>query len=551
MKINKILIVGGGSSGWMAAAGLIRQHPDLDITLLESSDIPRIGVGESTIGHINSYMNALGIKDEDWMHYCNATYKTSIKFTNFRENPGEVGKHVFHYPFGVMDFTDKELGPMEFFRLQSEFPDEFPPEEMAKFYHPHVIMADENKMTRNSLTLEPEKRIRGFDFKYDTAYHMDAALFGEYLKNHVCKPEGVKHIIDNMIGATKNEDGSIKSIVTEKNGELTADLYIDCTGFRALLIEKEMGSEFISFHDTLQNNSAWATNLEYADIENEMTSATNCTAIDAGWVWNIPLFNRIGTGYVYSNKFATKEEALEQFKRHLVSDDMDFKGPMEERLARLEKCEFRHIDIKHGVHKQAWIKNVVAIGLANGFIEPLESTGLMLTHEGIMKVIDTLHVKKGKHVTQWDIDTFNFSFYDQIKGFKDFISMHYTMSQRNDTPYWKYVTDGFTYSTDMIEYAPSVRNVYMDTAHRIMSSHKADLAMGGMIYIVAGHGYNVINKRILFDESDRGKEFDYWDAKKSKEAWFNYRDGELKEIINNLPTHYKYLKDNIHNKGVK
>jgi tryptophan halogenase len=544
MKINKILIVGGGSSGWMTAAGLIRQHPDLDITLLESSDVPTIGVGESTIGHINSYMNAIGLKDEDWMHHCNAAYKTSIKFTNFRENPDEVGKHVFHYPFGLMDYTDKKRGPQEFFELQTEFPEDFPPEEMAKFYHPHVIMADENKMTNNE-----NFEIRGFNFKYDTAYHMDAALFGTYLKNHVCKPEGVKHIVDNMTGVTKNEDGSIKTIVTEKNGELTADLYIDCTGFRSLLLEGQMGSEFVSFHDTLQNNAAWATNLEYADIENEMTSATNCTALGNGWVWNIPLFNRIGTGYVYSNKFTSKEEALEEFKRHLVSDMMDYQGPMEKRLERLNKCTFKHVDIKHGVHRQAWIKNVVGIGLANGFIEPLESTGLMLTHEGIMKIIDTLHNKKGKRITQWDIDSFNFTFFDQIKGFKDFISMHYTLSQRCDTPYWKHVTQGFTYDRDMVDYKSSIRNVYMDTANRMLNTHAYNHDMGGMIYICAGHGYNPLNKRVLYDSSDRFKHVNHdFDPAEQRKLWLDYKNGELKSAIDKLPSHYKYLKENIHNK---
>ena len=544
MKVNKILIVGGGSSGWMTAAGLIRQHPDLDITLMESTDIPTIGVGESTIGHINSYMNAIGLKDEDWMHHCNGTYKTSIKFTNFRENPGEVGTHTFHYPFGLMDYTDKKRGPMEFFELQAAFPKDFPSEDMAKFYHPHVIMADENKMTNNE-----NFEIRGFNFKYDTAYHMDAGLFGKYLKEYVCKPEGVKHIIDTMVSATKNEDGSIKCINTKGGLSLEADLFIDCTGFRSLLLEGEMGSEFISFHDTLMNDRAVATNLEYADIENEMTSATNCTALSSGWVWNIPLYNRIGTGYVYSSKFQTPEEAEAEFKAHLISDTMDYKGPMEKRLERLEKCQFKHIEIRHGVHKQAWIKNVVGIGLANGFIEPLESTGLLLTHEGIMKIIDTLHAKKGKKITQWDIDSFNFTFFDQIKGFKDFISMHYTLSQRDDTPYWKHVTQGFTYDRDMVDYKSSIRNVYMDTANRMLNTHSYNHDMGGMIYICAGHGYNPVNPRVLKDSSDRFKSyFDGFDHEEQRKIWLDYRDGELKKTINELPSHYKYLKQNIHNK---
>jgi hypothetical protein len=541
MNIKSVLIVGGGSSGWMTAAALIRQIPDLKITLLESNTIPKVGVGESTIGHINSYMNAVGLEDTDWMHLCNATYKTSIKFTDFRENPSDK-PHTFHYPFGVMDITDKPNGPMEFFMHNVEDPETFPPEEMAKYYHPHVLMADHNKMTDNK-----NFEVRGFNFKYDTAYHMDAGLFGEYLKNNVCIPEGVTHVVDEMIGTSKKEDGSLKTVVTKNSGELSADLFIDCTGFRSLLLEGEMGAEFVSFHDTLQNDRAIATVLPYIDVENEMTSATNCTAIDAGWVWNIPLFNRIGTGYVYSSKFATQEEALKQFKKHLVSNRMDYKGDQELMQKRVDEAEFRFIDIKHGAHKQAWVKNVVGIGLANGFIEPLESTGLMLTHEGIMKLIDVLHQHNG-FVTRFDIDTFNFTFFDQIVGFKDFISLHYTMSQRCDTPYWNYVTQELSYSPEMNNWIPKLRNAYMDVATRILHNHSYDLNMGGVIYIAAGHNYNPINKRYIKDDNDRYGTRQQFSLEDSKNAWLSYKEDVLLPTIESLPTHYKYLKDNIHNK---
>jgi tryptophan halogenase len=541
MNIKSVLIVGGGSSGWMTAAALIRQIPDLKITLLESNTIPKVGVGESTIGHINSYMNAVGLKDTDWMHLCNATYKTSIKFTDFRENPSDK-LHTFHYPFGVMDITDKPNGPMEFFMHNVEDPETFPPEEMAKYYHPHVLMADHNKMTDNK-----NFEVRGFNFKYDTAYHMDAGLFGEYLKNNVCIPEGVTHVVDEMIGTSKKEDGSLKTVVTKNSGELSADLFIDCTGFRSLLLEGEMGAEFVSFHDTLQNDRAIATVLPYIDVENEMTSATNCTAIDAGWVWNIPLWDRIGTGYVYSSKFATKEEALKQFKKHLVSNRMDYKGDQELMQKRVDEAEFRFIDIKHGAHKQAWVKNVVGIGLANGFIEPLESTGLMLTHEGIMKLIDVLHQHNG-FVTRFDIDTFNFTFFDQIVGFKDFISLHYTMSQRCDTPYWEHVTQKLSYSPEMNNWIPKLRNAYMDIATRILHNHSYDLNMGGVIYIAAGHNYNPINKRYIKDDNDRYGARQQFSLEDSKNAWLSYKEDVLLPMIESLPSHYKYLKDNIHNK---
>lgn len=540
MQINSVLIVGGGSSGWMTAAALVRQLPHLDITLIESSDIPTIGVGESTIGHINSYMNAVGLKDEEWMPHCNATYKTTIKFTNFRENPEEVGKHTFHYPFGVFDMTDKPNGPMEWFLLNSQDPNKWTPETYAEFYHPAVIMANHNKMTNNE-----NFEIRGFNFKYDTAYHMDAALFGQYLKNHVCKPEGVKHVVDTVLDAELAADGSIASIVTEKNGNLTADLYIDCTGFKSMLLEGKMGSEFESFGEQLMNDRAIATIIPYLDIENEMTSATNCTAIDCGWVWNIPLFTRIGTGYVYSSKFATEEEAEEQFRRHLAGKYMDYQGDKEALKKRADEAELRHIKIKHGTHKTGWIKNVVGIGLAMGFIEPLESTGLMLTHEGIMKLIDTLHRRNG-YVNQFDIDTFNFAFYDEITGFKDFIATHYALSRRNDTPYWKHVTEGFSYSPSMNNSIPEIKNLYMDLATRTLTSRRADFDMGGSSYIFAGQGYNVVNNRFLKDDNDRYGYRNQWKPDETTQKWDDYKKDVLMPMVENLPTHYEYLKINIH-----
>ncbi len=537
MKIKSVLIVGGGSSGWMTAAALVRQLPWLKITLMEAPGIPTIGVGESTIGHINSYMNAVGLKDEDWMPHCNATYKTSIKFTDFRENPGPE-KHVFHYPFGVTDITHKPNGPMEWFLLNAADKATWTPETFAEFYHPHVIMADHNKMTNNE-----NFEIRGFNFKYDTAYHMDAALFGKYLKEHVCIPEGVTHIVDTMVGATKDDRGFLSGVVTENSGTLTADLYIDCTGFRSLLLEEQMGSEFISFHDTLMNDRAIATIIPYIDAEAEMTSATNCTALEAGWAWNIPLFNRIGTGYVYSSKFASEEEAEAQFRKYLVSNRMDYHGEGAEQ--RAQEAVFKHIKIKHGVHKQAWVKNVVGIGLANGFIEPLESTGLMLTHEGIMKIIDVIHQHDG-FVTRFDIDTFNFTFFDQITGFKDFISMHYTMSQRCDTPYWQYVTQELSYSPEMNDWIPRLRNAYMDLSTRILTNRTFDFNMGGVMYIAAGQNYNPVNARHLHDDNDRYNVRGQWNPKETVDAWFDYKNNVLLPTIEKLPTHYEYLKKHIH-----
>jgi tryptophan halogenase len=537
MQVKSVLIVGGGSSGWMTAAAIKKQLPHIDITLVESDKVPTIGVGESTIGQINSFMMAVGLKDKDheWMPKCNATYKTSIRFTDFREKNEKP--NTFHYPFGIFDLTDKERGAMDWFYMQLDDPS-IPPENFAEFYHDHVIMANQMKFTDNK-----DHEIRMFNFKFDTAYHMDAALFGQYLKNNICIPEGVKHIVDDVTGVIQNEDGYVTGVTTVTNGVLKADLFVDCTGFKSMLLEGAMGAEFVSFHDTLMNDSAIATIIPYLDKDKEMSSVTNCTAIDAGWVWNIPLYNRIGTGYVYSSKFATKEEAEAQFRKHLASDRMDYVD--ERSKERAEQAEFRHIKIKHGCHRRSWIKNVVGVGLANGFIEPLESTGLMLTHEAIMKLIDVLDMRDG-YVNQYDIDTFNFTMFDQVNGFKEFISLHYTLSKRNDTPYWKHVTEGFTYSNEMIEWKPKIRNPYTDLAYRNLVNHTYGPDQGGLIYIAAGHGYNPLSKRWIDDEAQRININMGYDIKKTRKLWEDHVK-ELQITLDKLPTHYQWLKQNYYN----
>ena len=535
-NIKSVTIVGGGSSGWMTAAAFARLLPNIKLTLVESPTIPIIGVGESTIGHINQFLTMLGLKDEDWMPHCNATYKTSIKFIDFRENPKEE-PHKFHYPFGIFDVTDKPRGVMEWF-LAAADRGNIDPSNFAEFYHDAILMTDQNKLTKNE-----DHRVRGFNFTADTAYHMDATLFGIYLRDQVCLPAGMTHIVDTVTDIMQREDGSIEKIGTKNNGYLESDLYIDCTGFKSLLLDQTLKTPFISFHDTLLNDRAVATVIPYIDKEKEMENYTSCTAIEAGWVWNIPLWDRIGTGYVYSSKHATEEEAEAQLRKHLASNRMIF--PDSKRAA---ECEVRHIKIRHGVHERAWVKNVVGIGLANGFIEPLESTGLMLTHEGIIKLCSALLMRNGI-VNNYDVDLFNYGFQEQILGFKDFISQHYALSMRNDTPYWKEVSNNITYSTNLtgkenLSGLGINGSSSSDLGVRLHRTRKFDQSMGGIIYIVAGMGYNPVESNFLRHEDVRMHETPEVRSP-VYDTWLQHRT-EVLAHINTLPTHYQFLKDNIH-----
>ena len=222
-KIESVVIVGGGSSGWMTAAALSKLCPHLEIALVESPDIKTIGVGESTLGHFNQYLELLELEDEDWMPHCDATYKNGIQFTNFREGKEEV----FQYPFySNYDFTFANAGLNTWGHLASHYPEEFPPESFAEFYCANTFLCNENKQTRNR-----DGVTRDFDFRRHTAYHLDATKFGIYLRDHICIPNGVQHIKGEITGYQtmyeRPNDQTISYIIMDGVNALQADLYID------------------------------------------------------------------------------------------------------------------------------------------------------------------------------------------------------------------------------------------------------------------------------------------------------------------------------------
>ena len=358
----KILIVGGGSAGWMTAATLESQFPKWKISLIESKNISTVGVGESTIGKITNWMRLLKIDDRDFIKHVDGSYKLSIKFTDFYKK-GES----FHYPFGNPPIEDRRAGINDWWFKKILYP-KTPYSDYADCTYP-LQMAYVNK--------------NKFDFnEVERAYHFDATKFGLWLRDRYCKK--IKHIVEDVKTIQQNENG-IKSI----NKKHKADLYIDCTGFKSLLLGETLKEPFESYSDLLPNDSAWATKIQYKNKEKQLVPYTNCTAIENGWVWNIPLWSRIGTGYVYSSKFVDDETALKQLKKHLGKENL----------------EFKNIKMRVGIHNKLWVKNVVAIGLSAGFIEPLESNGLFSVHEFLVNLVTNLQREK---ITQWDRDVFNY-----------------------------------------------------------------------------------------------------------------------------------------------
>lgn len=513
MKINKIVIVGGGSSGWMTAAALCKNFSDLDITLIESKNIKTIGVGESTIQQINNFFDLLGLKDEEWMPKCDATYKVSIAFTDFREKGSK-----FQYPFGNSGAQHMPLGHDCWPIIRTINPEENTLEKFAEFYNPNTYLANYNKLTTNE-----DKSVPNFRLKYDTAYHFDATKFGIYLRDYICKPNGLKHILEEVTEITQKENGDIDYIVTESGSKFEADLFVDCTGFKSLLLEQKMGSKFISYADTLLNDRALATKLDYDDPEREMENVTDCTAIENGWVWNIPLWNRIGSGYVYSSKFVDRNQAEIEFRNHLKSKGKEIS----------DSAEILDIEIKHGRHEKVWIGNVIAVGLSYGFIEPLESTGLLTTHENIYRLVRILQ-RRDRHVVGVDKTLMNMHFGQNIDSTRSFIEMHYGLSLRDDTEYWRHVTNldyGDTPDMNQLE------------VHCIRTSDYNGV-LGGLTYVAAGMGYLPTYKfgNGYGEITDEDQE-----TFRNVEREYKMFADSLKSYIQTLPSHYEFLKKHIYN----
>lgn len=451
MKHYDIMIVGGGSAGWMTAATLLKEFPHKKIALIESPDIETVGVGESTLGQIRYWTNWMGIKDEDLLPATDGTYKLSIKFTDFYKK-GES----FHYPFGVPATEETSNGLNDWWCKKALAPDT-PVSDYVDCFYPQSHLLHSNKLTYNE-----HNQIENWDFFKFSAFHFDATKFGLWLAETFCKPSAsFSHFTEEITEISReNEDGSISSL----NNRYSADLYIDCTGFSSLLLGKTLGVPFESFpRDLLPNNSAWATKIPYENKSEQLVNFTDCTAIENGWVWTIPLWNRIGAGYVYSDQFIDSDTALSQFQKHIGTKELDFK----------------QIKMRTGIHERLWEKNVVAIGLSAGFIEPLESTGLFTVHEFLRELIRELHRDR---ISQWERDNFTYRCKDLFNKFVGFVALHFSLSHRNDSEYWKTITEQSHMRNEENPFAQE----YFRLADARYIHHNYENQLGGLHCIATG-----------------------------------------------------------------
>ena len=525
MKVESICIVGGGSAGWMTAA-LLSKETDMEICLIESANQKPIGVGESTIQHINRYLQRLGIKDKDWMPHCNATYKAAIAFKDFRQKDTER----FYYPFAGLElppwnqyFKDEEEMLLRWQELRCMYPDLYPPEEFSFFINKQTNLAHHNIMCDSI----PDT---GFNIDDHIAYHFNADKFGEWLAHNIALPNGVVHALGDVNNVIKTPDGNISAITTVDGQCISADLFVDCTGFKSLLLEQHMGQKFISFEDQLFNDSAIVTHVDYRDKVKQMKPYTDCVALKHGWVYNIPQWDNIGTGYVYSSKYINECEAEIEFKEFLDT----------EYTPTAQNCPFNSIKIKHGKHERGWFNNVVAVGLSYAFLEPLESTGLMTTHECVQFLGDALTRRDG-YVSRIDRDVYNHASDSMIDKLKNFIVIHYNLTQRDDTQYWRDCAEKVEVNLESMGDVYSGYDDYVKLLDAIGVRGVNDMS-DGQLYIVNGMGVGFLSKGIFNERSSQEMK----DVINETHELYQRDKEDRMQWVNQQQSHYEYLKDNIY-----
>lgn len=415
--ISSILIVGGGTAGWLSAAFLAKSlgagsANAVNITVVESPEIGIIGVGEGTFPSIRGTLAAIGIDEARFVSECNASFKQGIKFIDWVRPKGSAGIDHYFHPFSQP--SQRQGGPELLpYWLQGAAGNNIPFAQAATMQKRIADASHAPKRSEDSDFMGP----------MNYAYHFDASLFAKLLAKHA-KSLGVNHVLATVEQVRLDEDGAIASVVTRESGALTADLYLDCTGFRASLIGEALGSAFTSVDDVLFIDRALAVQVPYPAGDTPIPSYTISTAQEAGWIWDIGLQHRRGIGHVYSSRH-TDDARAEQVLRAYI-------GPGNENLTP------RMLKLKVGYRELHWVKNCVAIGLSGGFLEPLEASGIGLIETAVY-LLSYLFPHDGN--TAPVAKLFNAMMKDRYERVVDFVKMHYCISQRNDSQFWLDNTD--------------------------------------------------------------------------------------------------------------
>jgi tryptophan halogenase len=402
-RVLNIVIVGGGTAGWMSAAALAKAlSRDYTIRLVESDEIGIVGVGEATIPQIKLFNNALDLDERDFVRKTQGTFKLGIQFVDW----GRIGDRYIH-GFGTIG---QDLGLINFHHYWLKLFQQGRAEDLGA-YSINTAAARVGKFV-NTMNVQ-NSPLSSVSY----AYHFDAGLYARFLREYA-EARGVKRTEGKIVGVEqRGSDGFIEAIVLESGEKIGGDLFIDCSGFRGLLIEQTLKAGYDDWTHWLPCNRALA--VPSANV-GPPTPYTRSSARTAGWQWRIPLQHRTGNGYVYSSEYISDDEAAATLLKNLEGEPL---------------ADPRPLRFVTGKRKKFWDKNVIAIGLSSGFMEPLESTSIHLIQSSIARLISFF---PDQGFSQTLIDRFNRQAAFEFERIRDFLILHYHATERDDTPFWNY-----------------------------------------------------------------------------------------------------------------
>jgi tryptophan 7-halogenase len=422
-SVRRVVVVGGGSAGWIAAARIAARNGTanpggVEVVLIESSAIGTIGVGEGTWPTMRNTLKKIGIRETDFIRTCDAAFKQGARFNRWTDGtPNEGYYHPLNPPQGAPSIN---LSP----HWQREHGDT----DFADAVDFQSALCDAG-LAPKSITTPEYAALANY------AYHLDAGKFAGLLRDHSVEKLGVRHIVDDVISVNQSENGDIAGVVCKINGVIEGDLFVDCTGFAALLIGEVYGVPFVECNDVLFADHALAMQVPYANRDDPIATHTISTAQSAGWVWDIGLPTRRGIGHVYSSNYISHDQAEAELRAYI--------GPAAEGL------NARRIKIKSGHRQTFWVKNCVAIGLSNGFLEPLEASALMLIELGVDFIADRLPANRSAMDTL--ARQFNTALEHHWARIIEFLKLHYLLTKREDTPFWRDNRDPASIPLDLQE----------------------------------------------------------------------------------------------------
>ena len=451
-NIHRVVILGGGSAGWLTAGVIAaehavgssssEQHDGFQLILVESPDISTIGVGEGTWPSMRSTLQKMGISETQFFRECSASFKQGTLFSNWLGRQGEGTEDTDIHPFTVpQSYADTNLAPhWQLIRDQVNF---------ADAVCPQSALAKGHQAPKKISTPE-------YAFQLNYGYHLDAGKFAELLRAHCVDKLGVTHIKANVEGINSAENGDIASIVTDNAGVIEGDLFIDCSGFRSLLLGEHYQVPICSKKQYLFNNTALAAQIPYGTPEDPIQSFTLSTAQSAGWIWDIGLPSRRGVGHVYSDAHNTEDHARQELLAYIEASA----GKPAADQAMVRKIQF-----DPGHREKFWHKNCVAIGMSAGFIEPLEASALVLVELSAAMIAEQLPANR--ETMDLVAKRFNDKFLYRWDRIIDFLKLHYILSER-EGQYWQDHRDQVSIPDHLAEQVALWRHQspwHRDTAH--------------------------------------------------------------------------------------